>query len=210
MKDTSGAPERLQGATDVNSSAFSPEALQEPSLRVGVCIVVLSCVLYLPFVRLPFFPDDYLQITLARKFGSIHQWRYLLQDPLFRNRATSLLLTYWTDSLFPLSEVACRISSILLHAANGLLVYALGKARSIGWRLSALTAIIFALQERHHEAIVWYAAVPELLVFMFGLITLLLWIRWLHVERRANCLFAAILTCFVLALLSKESAVAFI
>jgi hypothetical protein len=194
----------------VNRSAFSLKALQEPSVYVGVCIVLLSCILYLPFLRLPFLPDDYEQITLARKFAPIHQWRHLLEDPLYRNRATSLLLTYWTDLLFPLSAVACGISSILLHAGNGLLVYGLGVARSIGWRLSALTAIMFALQERPHEAIVWYAAIPELLVFMFGLTALLLWIRWLHADQRAITLWMAVLTCFVLALLSKESAVALI
>jgi len=134
----------------------------------------------------------------------------LLHDPLFRNRATSLLLTYWTDWLFPLSPLACGMSSILLHSVNALLVYGLGVARSIGWRLSALTAIAFALQERHHEAVVWYAAVPELLVFLFGLTTLLLWIRWLRAERPSIGLRTAMTISFVLALLSKESAVAVI
>ena len=189
---------------------FSMQALQEPSLYVGVCIILLSCVLYVPFLRVPFLPDDYEQITLARKLAPIHQWPHLLKDPLYRNRATSLILTYWTDLLFPVSAVACGISSILLHAANGLLVYGLGTARSIGWRLSALTAIMFAVQERHAEAVIWYAAVSELLVFMFGLTALLLWIRWLHADKRAPTLWTAALVSFVLALLSKESAVVFV
>jgi hypothetical protein len=168
---------------------------------------LLSAILYLPFLAVPFLPDDYLQITLARQLGPIRHWHDLFADPLFRNRATSLVMTYWTDWFFPLSERACGISSILLHAVNGLLVYGLGMARSIGWRLSALTAITFALQERHHEAVVWYAALPELLVFMFVLTTLLLWIGWLHQEGTSIAIWIAMLMSFALALLSKESAV---
>jgi hypothetical protein len=191
----------------VNRTVFSFEALQEPSACVALCIVGLSCLLYLPFLTVPFLPDDYLQITLARSLGPVDQWGHIFEDPLFRNRATSLLLTYWTDLLFPLSPLACGISSILLHGVNGLLVYGLGSARSIGWRLSAITAILFATQERHHEAIVWYASLPELLVFTFVLITLLLWIRWLHANGISITLRTVMLISFVLALLSKESAV---
>jgi len=184
------------------------EALREPSRYVALCIVLLSFLLYIPFLAGPFLPDDYLQITLARNLGSISQWPRLFEDPLFRNRATSIVMTYWTDWLFPLSPIAFGISSILLHALNSLLVYSLGSARSIGWQLSALTAMVFALQERHHEAVVWYASQPELLVFAFVLITLLLWLRWLHGKGRAVLLWPAMLLSFALALLSKESAVA--
>src|SRR5262249_11296918 len=164
------------GATGVKKPAFSSNLLERPSLYIGLWIVLLSGIPYFPFLAVPFLPDDYLQITLARELGPVSHWLHLLDDPLFRNRATSIVMTYWTDWLFPLSPLACGISSILLHALNGLLVYGLGAARSIGWRLSALTAIMFAVQERHHEAIVWYAALPELLVFMFVLTTLLLWL----------------------------------
>lgn len=187
---------------------LSMEALREPSRYVALCIVLLSFLLYIPFLTVPFLPDDYLQITMARKLGSISQWPRLFEDPLFRNRATSIVMTHWTDWLFPLSPIAFGISSILLHAFNSLLVYGLGSARSIGWQLSALTAMVFALQERHHEAVVWYASQPELLVFTFVLITLLLWLRWLHGKGRAVLLWPPMLLSFAMALLSKESAVA--
>jgi hypothetical protein len=191
----------------VKKSAFSWSELDQPSLLIAICIVLLSFIVYSPFLAVPFLPDDYLQITLARDWGPINHWRYLFADPLFRNRATSIIMTYWTDVLFPLSELACGISSIALHALNGLLVYGLGKARSLGWRLSGLAAIIFVLQERPHEAVIWYASLPELLVFAFVLTTLLLWIRWLDSGSRSIALFPAMVASFVLALLSKESAV---
>jgi len=113
-----------------------------------------------------------------------------------------------TDLVFPFSRLAFGVSSILLHATNGLLVYALGTARSVGWRISALTSIVFVVQERPHEAVIWYAALPELLMFFFVLCCLLFWIRWLRSPGFSFRLWLGILACFVLAELSKESAVA--
>src|SRR5215510_6132736 len=134
------------------------------STPIAFLIVLLSVAIYLPFLTLPLLPDDYLQVMLARKYGPVSGWGALAEDPLYRSRATSLILTYWTDAVFGFSRLAFGISSILLHAMNALLVYALGAARRIGWRLSALTAVFFVLQERYYQAVIWYAALPELLV----------------------------------------------
>jgi hypothetical protein len=168
---------------------------------------LLSVAIYIPFLTLPPLPDDYLQVTLARTYGPVSAWGALAKDPLYRSRATSLVLTYWTDILFGFSRLALGVSSILLHAVNALLVYALGAARRIGWRLSALMAVFFVLQERYHEAVIWYSALPELLVFCFGLLTLLFWVRWLNSPKPAALAWVGALACFCLALLSKESAV---
>ncbi len=180
------------------------------SKLIAFLIVLLSVVIYLPFLALPLLPDDYLQVMLARKYGPISAWGALANDPLYRSRATSLILTYWTDTVFGFSRLAFGISSIVLHAVNALLVYALGNACRIGWRLSALTAVFFVLQERHHEAVIWYSALPELLAFCFSLSTLLLWIRWLHSPETSVLAWVGALACFCLALLSKESAVSVI
>jgi hypothetical protein len=176
------------------------------SAPIALLIVLLSVAIYIPFLTIPLLPDDYLQVTLARKYGPFSAWGALAEDPLYRSRATSLVLTYWTEKVFGFSRLAFGISSILLHAVNALLVYALGAARRIGWRLSAITAIFFALQERYHEAVIWYSALPELLAFLFGLLTLLFWVRWLQSPESSALALAPALACFCLALLSKESA----
>jgi hypothetical protein len=116
------------------------------SKRIAFLLVFLSIAIYLPFLTLPLLPDDYLQVELARKYGPVSAWGALAEDPLYRSRATSLILTHWTETLFGFSRLAFGISSILLHAVNALLVFALGAARRIGWRLSALTAVFFTLQ----------------------------------------------------------------
>src|SRR5215510_5169698 len=77
---------------------------------IALLLVLLSICIYLPFLNLPLLPDDYLQVTLARKYGAVSSWGALAEDPLYRSRATSLLLTYWTDNVFGFSRLAFGIS----------------------------------------------------------------------------------------------------
>ena len=125
---------------------------------------------------------------------------------LYRCRATSIVLTYWTERFFGLAPLVYNLSSVLLHIFNTWLVFALGMWRPIGWRVSALAAAFFAVYEGHQEAVIWYAAIPELLVFFFSLVSLLLWMLWIRTGRRLYA--AGSFFAFLLALLSKEPGVA--
>ncbi len=183
--------------------------------RLGYYLVIMSALAglailtYLPFLRLPPIADDYVQISLARAYGPVSGWASLVADPLYRCRATSLILTYWTERLFGIGPAAINWSSVLLHILNVWLVLALGVWRPVGWRISALAAAFFAVYEGHQEAVVWYSALPELLVFFFSVLCLLFWILWLQSSEASHGYYypAAILS-FLLALASKESAVA--
>ena len=169
--------------------------------------LLLGLVTYLPFLTLPPLPDDYFQAELAKRYGPISAWRDLLADPLYRCRATSLIVTYWTQQWVGFSIAAFNVTSLVVHLINVCLVFLLGRLRWIGWRTSALAAMAFAVGERHHEAVVWYAALPELLVFGFLLLTLLLWAAWVDSETPKPLLWWASFLCFLLALASKESGV---
>ena len=174
---------------------------------------VLACaaiVPYLPFLSLPVISDTYTQIFLARHFGSPTGWADLAADPLYRCRATSLVFTYVVDALFGAGSIAHMLSGFAVHMVNVWLLFALGRWRIIGHRIAFPAALFFALYEGHQEAVVWVAALPELLMFFFSLVTLHAWIRWS--ERgfagwRSPAVAAA---AFILALLSKESAVAIV
>jgi len=180
---------------------------QNPARWTVLAGLAALCVLaYLPSLALPFISDDYVQIRLAREWGPVSGWASLASDALYRSRATSLVLTYWTERAFGLEPLAYRLSSLALHILNTWLVYALGAWRVVGRRVALPAAAFFAIQEGHQEAVIWYAAVPELLVFLFVLLCLLAWIRWLDNGHRGW--YAASLVCFVPALYSKESGVA--
>jgi hypothetical protein len=185
-----------------------PNLLRYAALWVLLCVTALSVVAYWPSLHMPFIADDYVQIQLGRDYGAFSGWAALAQDALYRCRATSLVLTHWTETLFGLNPLAYNGSSLLIHIANCFLVFLLGSWRAVGWRVSTVAACFFAVCQRHSEAVIWYAALPELLVFFFSMATFLLWVKWLQMEKRSPFLYGATLACYVLALLSKESAVA--
>lgn len=166
--------------------------------KLGVALG-LALLAYVPFLALPLISDDYVQIYLARQFAPVDGWKSLFDDVLYRSRATSLLLTYAVDWLAGLDPTAHRLLNLLLHMMNVALVVLLGSWPKIGWRISLPAGFFFAIHEGHQEAVVWSAALPELLVFLFGVGSLLL---WMHGRP------AAASSAFLLALLSKESAVA--
>lgn len=184
------------------------QAWLRASLRVFIVLAALAALAYVPALTLPFISDDYIQISLARDYGPVSGWQALASDALYRCRATSLVMTYWTERLFGLRPLAFNWSSLLLHIFNVWLVFALGAWRRIGWRISAVAAGFFAIYEGHQEAVIWYAALPELLVFFFSLAALVCWILWLESGERRRWYYAASLVLFLLALASKESAVA--
>ena len=175
---------------------------------VLLCLSVLALLAYGRALFLPFIADDYVQIQLARTFGPVSGWSDLAKDALYRCRATSLILTYWTDLAFGLDPFVYRLSSLLLHISNAFLVFALGAWRPIGWRISALAACFFAVSQRHSEAVIWYAALPELLVFFFSLASFLCWVHWLQSDTDQAIAYVGSGLFYGLALLSKESAVA--
>jgi hypothetical protein len=185
---------------------------RDVSPRVCVCVlaslVALSIAAYWRSLSLPFIADDYLQIALARQFGPVSGWPQVAADALYRCRETSLILTFWTERLFGLNVAAYNWSSVLLHVACTWMVFALGSWRLIGWRVAAIAAGFFAVYEGHQEAVIWYAAIPELLVFFFALAGVLAWIAWAQSGWRGVWLPALALGCYVLALFSKESGVA--
>ncbi|MBM3785224.1 MAG: glycosyltransferase family 39 protein, partial [Acidobacteria bacterium] len=168
-------------------------------------LAALSLLAYWPFLSLPYISDDYIQLDLGRRYGPIDAWPALAGDALYRCRATSIVLTFWTEQLFGRDNLVLNVSSLVLHVFNSLLLFALGAWRRVGYKVSFAAACIFAVYQRPQEAVVWYAALPELLVFTFVVLGLYAWIQFIQRSQRYWFAFTAV--AFILALLSKESGV---
>lgn len=177
-------------------------------LWVPALAALLSLAAYGWALKLPFIGDDYLQITLGRQYGPPGSWAALAADPLYRCRATSIVLTWLTEPWAGLEPFGYNLTSLLVHVLNVWLVFSLGVWRRIGWKVSSAAACFFAVHEGQQEAVVWYSAIPELLVVFFVLACVLLWILRYEFPDRARLWYGASLVAFVLALASKESAVA--
>ena len=180
---------------------------QRGRVVVLTAFVCLFCTLpYWRALLLPSISDTYLQVWLGRHYGHLSQLPELAADALYRCRATSIWLTAITDSIFGFDQPILHIESLLLHLLNVCLIAALGRGPHIGFQISIPAALLWGLYERHHEAVIWYAALPEQLVFFFVLLTVVLWLEWW--QNGKALFYCASLASFILALLSKESAVA--
>jgi len=173
--------------------------------RIALLLGAMAIIVYLPSLGLPLISDDYPHTYLARQYGPVSGWPALASDALYRCRATSLILTYWTERAFGLNPLAFHLTGLGLHVLNVWLIFALGFWKVIGWRHSAVAAGFFAIHEGLQEAVIWYAAIHELIHFTFALLCVHCWLRWLASGSRK--LYLGAFTAFVLALLSKESAV---
>jgi hypothetical protein len=168
------------------------------SFRTGIALLLLALaavLAYAPSLTIPLMEDDYpnLSQTLDSGFGTP------LADPIFRVRATS----FWTMWLLwrwaGLAPLAYHATSLLLHIANTWLLYGVCMAWPRMRAAAIWAAAFFAVAEGHQEAVMWFSAVNELWLFLFGMGALLCFLR-----RRT----LAGVALFALALLSKESAVA--
>ncbi|MBI2822766.1 MAG: glycosyltransferase family 39 protein [Acidobacteria bacterium] len=169
-------------------------------------LALLAILTYLPALSQPLLEDDYPTIALALSLGAPDASGQLAAST-FRLRATSLWLANGIWQAFGMTGAAYYCASILLHVFNTWMVYALGCWRPLGYRLAAWAAAFFAIYEGHQEAVMWFTASTELLMFLFGVSSLLCWVRFLAAGERLW--YAAALLLFGLSLISKESAVIF-
>ncbi|HEX9243380.1 MAG TPA: hypothetical protein VF875_13140 [Anaeromyxobacter sp.] len=117
----------------------------------------------------------------------------------------TFLLNYQIAGADP---AAFRVVNVALHAASTCLVYLLCAALGVSGGAALAAGLLFAVHPVHVEAVVWITGRAELLASLGVLAAALLHLR----QRRdgSPSLLAAAVACFVLALLSKESAIAFV
>lgn len=170
-------------------------------LLILLALAGLAILSYLPLLNQPLLEDDYAYIDMARSYGPGQAFAL----PVFRPRFTFWALTYLLDRRFGPSPLPFYLSTILLHILCTWLVYALGAWRIVGWRVAAVAAAFFAVQEGHQEAVMWYSATPQTFQFLFGVAALVCWVRFVE-NRGGRLLYAAALGAFLLTFVSMETA----
>jgi hypothetical protein len=152
------------------------------------------------------FEDDYGNLIQAQVYGPAAGLPQLMHDAVFRLRATSYWAMWLLWQAFHLTPWGYHAASLALQIADAWLVYALAAS----WRSTRPAAFwagaFFAIAEGHQEAVIWFSAINELLMFFFGAASLLCWIR-ADGSRRPWRARVGSVALFALALLSKESAV---
>ena len=182
-------------------------------------LATLGLLAYFPARDIPLIADDYPNISQALTYGSPAGLGTMLRDAQFRLRSTS----YWVmNGLWHAAGTTpgqYHAASLLLHIANTWLVLGLALAWPRLRPAAFWAAAFFAVHEGHQEAIMWFSAISELLMFFFGAGALWCWLRAGEAAQRPAgnashrwaghrwAVEAAGWALFTFALLSKESAV---
>jgi len=194
--------------TSVAGASIAPGIQFRPSPLIFCILAALVLIAYAPALTQPLLEDDYSNIVQARVYGPVSGWPEMFHDPVFRLRTTSWLLLNGLYQLAGMHASAYYAVVILLHVLNTWLVYAMGAWRALGYDVTAWAAGFFAVYEGHQEAVMWVSASNEELMLLFGLLSLLAWVRFIESPR--PLLYLASVAAFCLALVSKESAVIFL
>ena len=131
----------------------------------------------------------------------------LFASPIAQTRMTFFVLTYWVDRFAGFDPKVYHGVAVALHVMACWLVYALGIWRIVGRKPALIAACFFAVYEGHQEPVMWYSAVMETLLFLFGMGALLCFIQWL--SGRGWLYYGLAVAAFGFAMLSKESAYIF-
>src|ERR1700730_16798302 len=187
------------------------------SQREIVTFLVLSVLAFLPYANTllnTFVYDDYFQVV---ENPYVHSFRYLRE--IFATTVWSFqgangitnyyrplmsfgyLLFYQIAGAVP---VSFHIANVALNVVVVLLVFSVVRRLS-GERVGLIAAGLFALHPLHTESVAWVAAVTDLELSVFYLLTFLFYLR-LPAPEKGYGWRAAMCGSFALALLSKEQA----
>ncbi len=180
-------------------------------LSVLGAFVVFVCVLvsFYPVTRLGFFNDDWWLIADAGKMDLVHYLRFYF-DPFtqtiwYRPLHGILMLieyTFWGSN----AEGYHWIQN-LVHLANSLLLFAVVYQVSRRWRVAFVSALLYAVFFPGSIA-VFQITVHDPLAWLFYLLTVLLWCKYLATNK--SSLYWLAMGSFILALMGKETSVALI
>ncbi len=191
----------------------SNNLLRHP-LSAPVLLVVVILAVYYPALLSGIHPIDDPGI-LDLFSASPPLSRILLPGSGYYYRPMAELSFYLDNMLWGMEPSAMHLENILLHCANGLLVYLLAR-RVIGrhendnetlYIMPLLAALLFALHPLNVEAVAWIAGRTDPLLGLFVLSASYFWLNWLEKPRWQDM--SATLLLFGAALLTKETALAF-
>jgi len=184
----------------------APTPAQAHQRLIGLCLALLTLVIYLPVRQHGFsvYDDgDYLTqnhvvqqgLTWAGFKWAFSTWSASNWHPL-------TWLSHMLDcELFGLNPGAHHLVSVLFHAANAVLLFALLVRLTGAHWAAAMIAALFAWHPLRVESVAWAAERKDVLCTLFELFALLRYARYSR-DKRPHDFYLA-LVCFALSLLAK-------
>jgi multisubunit Na+/H+ antiporter MnhB subunit len=170
-------------------------------------LAAVALVAYVPSLTIPLIADDYPDLSQSFTYGAPAGAGTLLHDAQFRLRSTKFWAMYGLWQVAGFAPPVFRAASLALHIANTWLVLFVASAWPRMRPAAFWAAAFFAVHEGHQEAVMWFSAITELLMFLFGMASLWCWRSAPGGTKTAWLKEPVGVVLFALALLSKETAV---
>lgn len=172
---------------------------------VGMVLAVFWPVVTHDFVN---FDDGFYTSAISREHGGLSLptilWAFTTIH--YDNWLPLSLLSHALDlSLFGLKPWGHHLTSLLIHAANVLIVFTALRRMTADGRRSAFVAAVFAVHPLQVESVAWVAERKNVLSSFFCLLVIGQYGAGAWRTSRGRC--AAMLLCYAAALLSKATAV---
>lgn len=179
-------------------------------LAAGAAALAVAIALWLAYGAMlgnGFVFDDWqhLEGILRNPAGAYARLTLDPRLPHYFYRPAARLVMYGQYALLGLPAGGYHLTSLLLHAANAVLWGCLLAALTRRLLLLPVAALAFAVFPLFADAVLWVSDTEILLALFFGLLCLLLWLRF--VQSGSWLVYGAALLCLALALLSKEVSV---
>jgi len=177
---------------------------------VALTLALIALWAFLPALENGFVNfDDGLYVTDSAWLHEGLTWRsarWAFEHFYASNWHPLTVLSHMLDrELFGLDPRGHHLTSIVLHAVNCALLFAvLAAATGAPWR-SAFAALLFALHPLRVESVAWVSERKDVLSAFFALLALAAYVRW--TRRRSSRSYLAIVGCFALSLMSKAMAI---
>lgn len=204
------------------SAAFAPpaEIASRSCISAGTLCAVLLLAATLPYAGTlanGFVYDDNTQVLnnpYVQGFGHLEEmfttnvWSYVGAQGVTNYYRPMMTLSYLvTFQLFGPLAYAFHLANLLLHVAVVLVLFVLTQQIFRDRLLAFIAALIFALHPIHTESVAWIAAVTDLQLAFFYLLTFWFFVRAAGPRgSRSSAMLLGMALAFPLALMSKEPA----
>ncbi len=163
--------------------------LRFPVWLVAALLVLVTVALYWPAMRCDFVNfDDPGYVTSNLHVQSGLSWegvKWAFLKPVSCNWHPLTMLSHMVDcQLFGLEPWGHHLTSVLLHALNAALVFALLQQLTGAPVRSLFVAALFAVHPLRVESVAWVAERKDVLSVFFGLLSLIFYVR--YAQRRSQ------------------------
>jgi hypothetical protein len=181
-----------------------------------ILILALTVIAYWPIFSADFMYDDRF---FVQDNSGFREWRNL--PDFFARPSHSLASIKWEGiwrplrtvsflidyKIYGLKPVGFHLTSLLWHLLNVFLLFSLLNRMFKNEKISLFACLIFALHPAQTEAVAWVSSRGDLMFLSFGLASFIFYLSY----RESLKYWALGLSClsFILALMSKETAIVF-